>query len=233
MKAARIIEDVSRDLNDQELGYEFTRWTQVQLASYLREAVLDAAPYVKDLFLAKKVVRVEPGVGWQKACSCDDILKIDGVSNADGRLLYTLHRIPDDADWDWDGGLPGRCAGTSSWRGRGYVVNSVDDSEFRVVPPKPAGTPDAYVLVRCYDVPEDVTEDTDVPSELLAAVKQWMLYRALSVDSENNAAITELAMRHRQSYTDLLNRMIQRRKDEEAERERREHPVRPVQKQAN
>ena len=36
MKAARIIEDVSRDLNDQELGYEFTRWTQVQLASYLR-----------------------------------------------------------------------------------------------------------------------------------------------------------------------------------------------------
>ena len=175
MKAARIIEDVSRDLNDQELGYEFTRWTQVQLASYLREAVLDAAPYVKDLFLAKKVVRVEPGVGWQKACSCDDILKIDGVSNADGRLLYTLHRIPDDADWDWDGGLPGRCADPSSWRGRGYVVNSVDDSEFRVVPPKPAGTPDAYVLVRCYDVPEDVTEDTDVPSELLAAVKQWML----------------------------------------------------------
>lgn len=233
MKAARIIEDVSRDLNDQELGYEFTRWTQVQLASYLREAVLDAAPYVKDLFLAKKVVRVEPGVGWQKACSCDDILKIDGVSNADGRLLYTLHRISDDADWDWDGGLPGRCADPSSWRGRGYVVNSVDDSEFRVVPPKPAGTPDAYVLVRCYDVPEDVTEDTDVPSELVAAVKQWMLWRALSVDSENNAAITELAVRHRQSYTDLLNRMIQRRKDEEAERERREHPVRPVQKQAN
>ena len=112
-------------------------------------------------------------------------------------------------------------------------MNSVDDSEFRVVPPKPAGTPDAYVLVRCYDVPEDVTEDTDVPSELVAAVKQWMLWRALSVDSENNAAITELAVRHRQSYTDLLNRMIQRRKDEEAERERREHPVRPVQKQAN
>ena len=47
-----------------------------------------------------------------------------------------------------------------------------------------------------------------------------------------NAAITELAVRHRQSYTDLLNRMIQRRKDEEAERERRDHPVRPVQKQA-
>ena len=87
--------------------------------------------------------------------------------------------------------------------------------------------------MRCYAVPEDATEATDVPSELEAAVKQWMLYRALSVDSENNAAITELAVRHRQSYTDLLNRMIQRRKDEEAERERREHPVRPVQKQAN
>ena len=60
-----------------------------------------------------------------------------------------------------------------------------------------------------------------------------MLYRALSVDSENNAAITELAHRHRQSYTDLLQRMVQRRKDEEAERERRDHPVRPVQKQAD
>ena len=47
MKAARIIEDVSRDLNDQEPGYEYTRWTQAQLASYLREALLDAAPYVK------------------------------------------------------------------------------------------------------------------------------------------------------------------------------------------
>ena len=232
MKAARIIEDVSRDLNDQELGYEFTRWTQVQLASYLREAVLDAAPYVKDLFLEKKVVRVEPGGGWQKACSCTEILKIEGVSDADGRLLYSLQRLPDDDSYDWDGRRPGRCS-MPPWRGRGYAINSVEDSEFRIAPPLAGGEPDAYVLVRCYAVPEDVTEDTDVPSELLAAVKQWMLYRALSVDSENNAAITELAMRHRQSYTDLLNRMIQRRKDEEAERERRDHPVRPVQKQAN
>ena len=59
MKAGRIVEDVSRDLNDQELGYEFTRWTRAQLMSYLREALLDAAPYVKDLFLEKKAVRVK------------------------------------------------------------------------------------------------------------------------------------------------------------------------------
>ena len=232
MKAGRIVEDVSRDLNDQELGYEFTRWTRAQLMSYLREALLDAAPYVKDLFLEKRAVRVEPGGGWQKACSCTEILKIEGVSDADGRLLYSLQRLPDDDAYDWDGRRPGRCSMGSVWKGQGYAINSVEDSEFRIAPPLPGGFPDAYVLVRCYAVPEDATEATDVPSELEAAVKQWMLYRALSVDSENNAAITELAMRHRQSYTDLLNRMIQRRKDEEAERERRDHPVRPVQKQA-
>ena len=232
MKAARIIEDVSRDLNDQEPGYEYTRWTQAQLASYLREALLDAAPYVKDLFLAKTVVRAEPGGGWQKACSCTDIVRIEGVSDADGRLLYSLQRLPDDDAYDWEGRTAGRCATASAWKGRGYAVNSADESEFRLAPPLPGGLPDVYVLVRCYALPEDVDGSTDVPSELEAAVKQWMLYRALSVDSENNAAITELAVRHRQSYTDLLNRMIQRRKDEEAERERRDHPVRPVQKQA-
>jgi hypothetical protein len=233
MKAGRIIEDVSRDLNDQELGYEYTRWTQAQLMSYLREALLDAAPYVKDLFLEKVVVKVEPGGGWQKACTCDEILKIEGVSDADGRLLYSLQRLPDDDAYDWDGRRPGRCMNPSDWRGQGYAVSSVEDSEFRIYPPLPGGLSDTYVLVRCYGMPEDVDGDTDVPSELLAAVKQWMLWRALSVDSENNSAILELASRHRASYGDLLGRMIKRRQEEEAERERRDHPVRPVQKQTS
>ena len=233
MKAAAVIEDVSRDLNDQELGYEYTRWTKAQLMSYLREALLDAAPYLKDLFLSKVVVRVEPGGGWQKACSCTEILKVEGVSDADGRLIRSLQRLPDDESYDWDGRESGRCMDPSKWKAQGYAINSVDDSEFRIAPPLPGGKADVFVVVRCYGAPENVTEDTDVPGEILAAVKQWMLYRALSVDSENNAAITELAARHRQSYSNLLDRMIQRRKDEEAERERRDHPVRPVQKQAN
>ena len=233
MKAAAVIEDVSRDLNDQELGYEYVRWTKAQLMSYLREALLDAAPYLKDLFLSKVVVRVEPGGGWQKACSCTEILKVEGVSDADGRLIRSLQRLPDDESYDWDGREPGRCMDPSKWKAQGYAINSVDDSEFRIAPPLPGGKPDVFVVVRCYGAPENVTEDTDVPGEILAAVKQWMLYRALSVDSENNAAITELALNHRKSYTDLLQRMVQRRKDEEAERERRDHPVRPVQKQAD
>ena len=40
-------------------------------------------------------------------------------------------------------------------------------------------------------------------------VKQWMLYRALSVDSENNPTITELANTHQKTYFNLMKALLE------------------------
>ena len=46
-------------------------------------------------------------------------------------------------------------------------------------------------------------------------VKQWMLYRALSMDSENNPAITQLAASHRDTYFKLVEAEMARKLLEE------------------
>ena len=50
-------------------------------------------------------------------------------------------------------------------------------------------------------------------------VKQWMLYRALAIDSENNATITKLAEQHKQTYFDLLKLAMAKQQAEEQQRD--------------
>ena len=61
MTVQDIIGDVSRDLNDQEPGYEYTRWSVAQLQSYLSEALINDSYLLKDLFHTEKIVRLMPG----------------------------------------------------------------------------------------------------------------------------------------------------------------------------
>ena len=61
MNGADIIREVSLDLNDQEPGYEYTRWPVAQLQSYLREALLHVGKRMQDWFVERVVLEVQPG----------------------------------------------------------------------------------------------------------------------------------------------------------------------------
>lgn len=206
MKVRDIIWEVSRDLNDQEYGYEYTTWPREQLRSYLYEALTQLAVMFRKFFIVRHVVHVKPGGLWQRACTCEQILRVVGEVTEDGeQLLRYLSNVTDDTRTVWPGAVE-RCPASlhGNYEMTGYSINNIDESMFKVYPEMPRGGPDHYVLVECFDSPDGAPDDFNVPVRLVALVKQWMLMRAYTVDSENNPTVVQVADGHRQTYLKLL-----------------------------
>lgn len=220
MKSGDIIREVSRDLNDQETGYEYTTWPKEQLRSYLYEAITQLAVLFRKLFLVQHVVRVKPGGLWQKACICEQIIRIVGEVTEDGeQLIRYLSNVTDDTRLVWAGGIE-RCPvgeAHGKYEMTGYSINNVDESMFKVYPPIPRGEEDHFILVECFDSPSGAPDDFNVPTRLVALVKQWMLYRAYAVDSENNPTVIQISNMHRETYMKLLEMELAALQREEEE----------------
>ena len=107
------------------------------------------------------------------------------------------------------------------------MINATDGRSFKVFPPVSATAKnDTHVLVEC-NVPPSA-DSGNVPFEVVAAVKQWMLFRAMLLDSENNAAIAEIGVQHRDTFYRLVQDLRQLRTLEEADAEGN-RAARPVQ----
>mgnify|MGYP003294269231 CR=1 FL=1 len=213
MTNSDIIRDVSLDLNDQEPGYEYTRWTRRQLSSYLKEALVQISQQLEDWFVSQVVVKLEPGGDWQKACDCTSIIRIDGESTADGHVVRYLRRLEDIEEFTWPGAVQRCPISVRDYKLESYTIDSNDETQFRVFPPVPSGA-DRFVTLKCHKIPEGNDEDT-VPAKAVAMVKQWMLYRALSVDSENNPSIIQLANNHKETFFTLLGTAVEKKREEE------------------
>ena len=217
METSAVIREISLDLNDQEPGYEYTRWSVEQLLSYVREALGSVSDLLRDLFVKQKVVRVERG--WQRACDCTSILRVLGESDAQGNVIRRLWKQIDDADNVW-GGVEPRCSSSiSGYEMSSYLISSTDPKGFQVLPPLPP-TVEKYVLLECYERPDGTDLAYDIPAEVVAMVKQWALYRALAVDSENNPTITQLAQTHFSTFQALLKEAQDRREREKLDERR-------------
>ena len=224
MNGADIIRDVSLDLNDQEPGHEYTRWTQTQLQTYLREALIQVSASVRSWFTKRMTVEVLPGADWQEVCSCSEIIRLVGETNAKDRLIRYLHKYEDSDTLTWVSDVDS-CVDPSAYKMSGYMVSNVDKSLFRVIPTIPGGQT-RFVRVECFARPDGALE-SDVPDDAMPMVKQWMLYRALSVDSENNSTITQLANTHKETFFSLLKMAV-----ELDERDKRDGRVRNAPQQA-
>lgn len=232
MLASKIIHDVSVDLNDNYPHSEYLRWTESQLRSYYEEAVIEAVDSYKQLFYKTVVVPVESKAGWQSACECTHIKRISGECTEDGTLISRMVRQKDATAYTWTGDVGTACSAKTTdahslW---GYTINSVQDNQFQVYP-TPLPTEQRYVLVECYQEPDTSDASFDVPQQFVAIIKQWMLYRALIVDSENNPAIATVAKTHLETYMALLQRLDAKSKkmEEDEERDERDSVVRAVQ----
>lgn len=218
MNGSDVVFEVSRDLNDQEPGYEYTRWTRAQLQSYLREALSTLSRLFKDKFQTTLTVKLEPGGNWQKACDCSEVVRVIGEATADGQLTRYLFKQDDIEANTWGGAVMSRCYGSASnYQMESYSISSTDGGMFRVYPPVPAGVT-KYVNVECFKAPTGDLE-ASIPDEVVAAVKQWMLYRALMMDSENNATVIKLAEGHYQVYQNLISFELELEKREEEKRD--------------
>lgn len=218
MLVADIIYDVSVDLND----VDHVRWPESMLLSYLREIMPSVSRQLKDLFTETYVVQVEPGAGWQEACDCSRVVRILGESTSDGTITRYLTRASDDERNVWPGAVNSRCrVSPSDYVMTSYMLSRTEDGRFRIIPPVPSGVT-KYVVIECFNVSTEL--GGSVPDEVVAMVKQWMLYRALSIDSELNPTIVELANNHRQTYFSLMEQARLER-----ELEKRDGDIRTVQ----
>ena len=229
MQIAEIIREVSMDLNDQEPGHEYVRWSVVQLHSYLREALVTVSRQLSDLFTKQVVVRAVGGNLWHKACDCTRVTRIFGESTKRGTVVRVLRRYADYDEFTWAGPVEGVCPKAGyGYQPYGYSLSATDESAFRILPSVPRGEV-RYFLVECYKMPTGSSLDHDVPEEIVAMLKQWMLYRALVMDSENNPAITALGKQHKETFFEMLKLALEMRAQGDKDNDR----VRTVQKSTN
>lgn len=220
MLAAALIEDVSRDLNDAVPGFAFVRWPREQLASYYREAFSTVSKALREPFIHTEIVKVQQGGGWQKACEhCTTILRVLYECTETGRPVGPLVNATDTSEVIWTGPFLSPCmrAQKRQYGMRSYTLSGTDSAMFQIYPPVPEGL-DKWVMLECYSEPDLYDMEVDVPDNFVAAIKQWMLYRALSVDSENNPAIIQLAAQHRETHFELLKMAVAMREKELNER---------------
>lgn len=222
MQASKIISDVMRDLNDIDGVY----WTPEQLHSYYREALAELAELDKTYFTKRCEVQLMPGNVWQSGCDCTKIFRVIGETDGHGQLLNNLIERVDDNIFLWPGSVQPACPVTATASSlEGYSINKNDDKYFKVYPPVVAGS-SKYVLLECYDEPDYTDLTLELPERFVAPIKQWMLYRAMVVDAENNTAIAQIAKMHLDTYDRFIT--LFRSAIKEKENERNSH-IRAVQ----
>lgn len=218
MLLSEIIREISVDLNDQEPGHEYTRWSVEQLQTYVREGLAIVSRTLKDLFTEQIIVKVLPGAGWQTACDCSAVLRIIGEVDKHGNILRYLSRGVDKVENTWPGNVHRCSANPRDYVMLGYTISATQDEQFRVVPPVPPGA-DRYVLVECYKRPAALNLGDSVPDEISAVLSFYAQFRALSIDSENNPTIVALAKQHYQTFQDTLALLVKIREAEHKELE--------------
>lgn len=216
-----LVRSVSIDLNDQEPENEYIHWPYAQLRGYLFEALQQIAPYTKKFFTHRKRVKVKPGATWQRVCcDCDQIVRVIGEVDKDGKLLHTLRRIQDNPDNEWPvatGRLCPAMKDPDKYEMDGYSISNIDDTYFQVVPPVPEGA-ERYILLECFTGVHCITDNYDVYWRFVPLCKIYMLARAYMMDSENNPAVFQMGATYMDRFDKLFAKLLAEMEKEKQEK---------------
>lgn len=188
--AADYVEEVSRDLNDQQQGREYQRWSRALLVSYLNDALTEIIGYRPDAYAENTNISLV--AGYQQQVVGRSVLKI--LSNADGSFVSEGEL---DLLTAWaSAGMPAQplrvdANGNPIYSVKSYAIDPKDPTQFYVSPPVPAGlTP--VLKARCTLEPNytllTLGEQVPILPKYSNSVKDYMLYSAYSLDSESPEA---------------------------------------------
>lgn len=194
MKLGAAIQALAADLNDVST----ITWQEDQLRRWLLEGMLEYSTTNPNALATDVVIKVGCDTPTELDC-CEQVLNVVGQSTESGQLLHRLYSISHDALWP---GSSSRC-GTRNKLSE-YTIE--DDGKSISFYPRPLPGSDIYVLVKCIPSLESMSADGVIPEELVPAVMQWALFRALSMDAENNPAAFNLAQQHRVTFNELISR---------------------------
>jgi hypothetical protein len=201
---AQIILSVSTSLNDQEPGFTFVRWPQLELLGYLNEGSIEVGNYRPDAFTS--TANLTLSAGSQQTISGVGILlkSIDSngasslcpaapITQVDLQLLRSFYKKPC---------LP--TGGPLEYRVLSYAYDAKNPLTFYVSPPVPAGNTAQVVatIVRAADQYDNTTINSNllIDQKYYNALKFWMLARAYEVDTESNTSQMESEKFYKKFY---------------------------------
>lgn len=204
MKIESLVTSIAEDLNDNEAGHAYTVWSASQIRRWIIEAynvVYDRRP---DIFLDRVIIQITACSIIQNCDICEAYRTVLGETTKDGRLIKLLPRIDKDAALDWRGKS---CIRGTQDKGylQSYAIDTVSDTLY--VWPEISSTVDAYVLVECAIRPKQDT--AEIKDEAQAAIVQWVMYRARSMDAEISASALQTASSHYNAFFTVLNLPIE------------------------
>lgn len=201
MKFESLLAELAGDLNDDEEGREFTTWPKKHLRAWVREGYNLIFDYRPDLFMEHKIVQVIPCSVRQPTCDCAEIRRVVGQVTSDGRLLRPLRQRGLEISFQWT------APACRKPDGRTFVLESyaLDDVSrtLYIWPQVPPGV-EVYVSLECSVRPDRLADNADIDIKFIAALKQWVLWRAKSMDMELSQAAFTAATRHEAAFWQIL-----------------------------
>lgn len=200
MQISTLIDQLGYDLNDMDPADPHATWPEHQLASYIEEAVQVIASERPELFAEIRILKVEPCNPVQNTCDCTHVSNVIGQVTEGGRLIKRLRLRKNNDKLIWNG--PTCPTNPDQFELKEYYIDSSSDLLW-LYPQVPPGK-DIWVMIECSVIPDGLDTTASIKPELLAAVKQWVLYRAKMVDGENNTAIVQVAQQHLTAFWQLM-----------------------------
>jgi len=183
------LKDVSRQLNDQKPGKEYTRWTINMLLSYTNTGLAEISGYKPDAFTATSSLVLVSG-SYQTMASNVRLISVD--SNTDGSLVHEADLDLLRAYRTYDSNslpIDFSAQGTPQYHARSFAIDPKNPTTFYISPPVPVGlSPSVRVTVQD-TVPEytDSMLDQTIPLESKYRPNLWdyVLARAFELDMES------------------------------------------------
>lgn len=183
----KIIEHVSKQLNDQGFKLEYVRWTRETQLEYMNQALKEIGAYRPDAFTTTQQITLRPGTKQELTAykSLKDIHDSDGnpIHQADASILKAF--IP----YDYCTPKVQFKNGSPVYKIKSFAPSAMDSKVFYVSPPVPFGLTPTVTATLIGEAPELTLADWDTPltmqDKYYNNLIDFMQARAYELDSES------------------------------------------------
>jgi hypothetical protein len=203
----QIVLEVSTQLNDQEPGFQYTRWTVVELINYLNLGLIEIGNFRPDAFTGSQQVTLVSGAIQQVPAGVTLLKSVDyngstslcpfsPIVQCDLNLMRAFFKQPC---------LP--TGGASSYRVRTYAYDAKNPGTFYVSPPVPAGNTTTVIITAVNEAPQYdntmLATPIAVDQKYITAAEYFMLMKAYEVDTESQTSAAENS-KYRQMFYNMM-----------------------------
>lgn len=217
-----IVKRITGLLNDADPHAPNTRWSRETLIDYINEGLCRVNARRPDAFADTVQLTLKPGALQQLPMAFASFNAIETsvdakgnetpVQQVDERFAKIFSKKPclsrdtrcEDPRAAAQAGLLDPCA---AYAVKSFTKNAIDERSFRVEPPVPEGCSAVVTATVVRKPPRfcgaDASKCLGIPCEFEAAVVEWALYRAYSMDIES-AISARMAERHLEAFEIMM-----------------------------